>query len=52
MNLIYTGKISHITEKKLDARVVQDLTKLLEGKSHHVYFNNYFTSVPLIREPG
>lgn len=47
---IYTGKRGDNAEKNLGARVVKDLCKGLEGKGHNVYFDNYFTSVPLLSE--
>ena len=40
---IYTGK--NTTEHRLEARVVKMLTSDLKGKYHHVYFDNYFTSL-------
>ena len=43
---VYTGK-SKNSEKELGPRVVKDLTRELVGKNHHVYFDNYFTSVNL-----
>lgn len=44
---IYTGKIGHLPEKDLGRRVVNDLTKELKNY-HRIYFDNYFTSVPLL----
>lgn len=43
---IYTGKIEK-RERELDARVVKDLTGVLVGKYHRVYFDNYFNSIQL-----
>lgn len=44
---IYTGKAQG-TEKELGSRVVRDLTRKLVGNNHHVYFDNFFTSVSLM----
>lgn len=44
---IYTGKTEN-TEKQLGSRVVKDLTRDLIGGNHHVYFDNFFTSVDLL----
>lgn len=44
---IYVGKKERV-EKGLGPRVVTDLTRDLVGKNHHVYFDNYFTSVGLM----
>ena len=45
---VYTGKEGNTTEKGLGKRVVKDLTEDLKGKHHHVYFDNFFTSLDLI----
>ena len=37
-------------EKHLGQRVVEDLTKHLKGKHHHIFFDNYFTSEQLLRD--
>lgn len=47
---IYTGKVGGLPEKNLGPRVIKDLTNSLSGKNHRVYFDNYFTSLPLLRE--
>lgn len=44
---VYTGRVADTTEKNLGARVVKDLTASLQGKNHQVYFDNYFSSLPL-----
>lgn len=44
---IYTGKDGN-TEKQLGTRVVKNLTRELIGGNHHVYFDNFFTSVNLM----
>ena len=36
---VYTGKKKGAVEHQLGARVVKELTKELQGKWHHVYFN-------------
>lgn len=46
---IYTGKVA-TTEKHLGTRVVKDLTKNIVGDYHKVYFDNYFTSMPLMND--
>lgn len=46
---IYTGKVGETTEKHLGARVVHDLTRSLINKNYLVFFDNYFTSLPLLR---
>ena len=38
------------TEHGLGARVVKTLTSDLNGKYHHVYFDNYFTSLELLED--
>ena len=47
---VYTGKKGNSPEQGLGARVVKDLTSDLKGKHHHVYFDNFFTSVKLIED--
>ena len=46
---VYTGR-ERSGERQLGHRVVKDLTLFLKGKSHHVYFDNLFTSEQLLRE--
>ena len=46
---VYLGKQGSV-EEGLGARVVKDLTKGLANKNHHVYFDNYFTSLPLLTD--
>ena len=38
------------TEHDLGARVVKTLTSDLKKKYHHVYFDNYFTSLKLLED--
>lgn len=45
---VYTGKSGDITEKNLGARVVKHLSAPLQNKNYFLYFDNYFTSYPLI----
>ncbi|XP_047118675.1 piggyBac transposable element-derived protein 4-like [Schistocerca piceifrons] len=44
---VYTGKSDGAVEKCLGERIVRDLCKGLEGKGCHIYFVNFFASVPL-----
>ena len=46
---VYTGKANNTVETGLGERV-KDLTRDIWGKNHHVYCDNYFTSVPLFQE--
>ena len=46
---MYTGKEGS-GEKQLGQRVVKDLTRLLKGKNHHVFFDNFFTSEKLLQD--
>lgn len=45
---VYVGKVSNKTETGLGRRVVESLTERLNGKNHYVYFDNYFSSIPLL----
>ena len=47
---VYTGKKNNTTEHGLGARVVKTLTSDLKGRHHHVYFDNYFTSLKLLED--
>ena len=47
---VYTGKKKDVVKHQLGARVVKDLTKELQGKWHHVYFDNFFTSYSLLSD--
>ena len=44
------GKKKGGVEHQLGARVVKDLTKELQGKWHHVFFDNFFTSYSLLSD--
>ena len=46
---VYTGREGN-GEKQLGQRVVKDLTRLLKGKNHHVFFDNLFTSEELLQD--
>ncbi|XP_023019185.2 piggyBac transposable element-derived protein 4 [Leptinotarsa decemlineata] len=46
---VYTGKYDGVQES-LGSRVVKDLTRPLVGKYHKVYFDNFFTTIPLLRD--
>ena len=47
---VYTGKKDNSTEHGLGARVVKTLTSDFKGKYHHVYFDNFFTSLQLLED--
>ena len=47
---VYCGKKGSNVEKGLAARVVKDLTNDFQGKHHHVFFDNFFTSLELIQD--
>ena len=46
---VYTGK-EKSSERGLGTRVVKDLTEPLRQKYHHVYFDNFFSSVGLLED--
>ena len=46
---VYKGR-ENSTEKGLGSRVVKELTAPLQHKFHHVYFDNFFTSVQLLED--
>ena len=46
---IYLGRGQNL-EHGLGYDVVMQLCEQLQGKNHHVYFDNLFTSVPLLNE--
>lgn len=46
---VYIGK-KNTTEHELGARVVKTLTSELKEKYHRVYFDNYFTSLKLLKD--
>ena len=45
---VYTGR-SEEAEGGLGKRVIMDLSRSLEGKNYHLYFDNFFTSVDLLQ---
>lgn len=48
---IYMGKETGVNNAKgLGHRVVEKLTQTLHNKNHHVYFDSFFTSVPLVQD--
>ena len=47
---VYTGKESDQPETNLGAKVVKKLTRNTAGDNHHIYCDNYFTSVQLFEE--
>ena len=46
---VYVGKTTSDGEKGLGRHVVEKLINKLKGKYYHVYFDNFFTSVTLLR---
>ena len=47
---IYTGRENNVREIGLGERVVKDLTRDIWGNNHHVYCDNYFTSVKSFKD--
>lgn len=47
---IYTGKTGNEVEQNLGARVVKRMTSEIANKNHKVFFDNFFTGVPLMEE--
>lgn len=47
---IYVGKVGNEVEHNLGARVVKNMTSELANKNHKVFFDNFFTGVPLMEE--
>ena len=45
-----TFEKNNTTEHGLGARVVKTLTADFKGKHHHVYFDNFFTSLKLLED--
>ena len=45
---VYTGREG--SGENLGQRVVKDLTRLLKGKSHHVFFDNFVNSEELLQD--
>jgi hypothetical protein len=45
---VYTGKSGDLAETNLGARVVKNLSAPLKNKNYFLYFDNYFTSYPLM----
>ena len=48
---IYSGK-EGTREVDLGAKVVKTLTDHLQGKFHHIFFDNFFTSLKLLEDLG
>lgn len=47
---VYTGRVTNKVERDLGGRVVRDLLPdYLKNKGYEVYFDNFFTSVPLMK---
>ena len=47
---VYTGKEGDQTETNLGPKVIKKVTRKIVGHNHHIYCDNYFTSVPLFEE--
>ena len=47
---VYTGKQANMVEHGLGEKVVKTLTADLQGKHHHVFFDNFFTNVKLMED--
>ena len=47
---VYTSKKGDRVERGLGASVVMNLTKKIQNKNHHIYFDNFFTSINLLLE--
>ena len=47
---IYTGREARMTEHGLSHRVVMDMCQMLQGTQAEVYFDNFFTSVRLMKD--
>ena len=45
---VYAGKVTEKGEKGLGRHVVEKLCNTLAGRHHHIYFDNFFTSIPLL----
>ena len=45
---VYAGKVTDKVEKGLGRHVVEKLCNRLAGRHHHIFFDNYFTSTPLL----
>jgi hypothetical protein len=48
--IVYTGASSGSGEGGLGAKVVRSLVEPLNGKGHHIYYDNFFSSVSLAKE--
>ena len=44
---VYTGA-SGVTETGLGEKVVRQLAESIKGNHHHLYFDNYFSSISLL----
>lgn len=47
---VYAGKENDQPETNLGSKVVKKLTSNIARNNHHIYCDNYFTSVPLFEE--
>ena len=48
--IVYTGATNDRDDGGLGAKVVRALVEPLNGKGHHVYYDNFFSSVALAKE--
>jgi hypothetical protein len=47
---VYTGATPGATEHGLGATVVKNMVEPLYGKGHHVFYDNFFSSVALVKD--
>ena len=47
---VYTGKDGDTATSDLGGAVVRKLSQEISHKNHHLYYDNYFTSVPLMED--
>ena len=47
---VYTGAVNELSSKGLAHRVVIDLMEEFQGRGHKVFFDNFYTSTPLLKE--
>ena len=47
---VYTGAVNELSSKGLAHRVVIDLMEEFQGRGHKVFFDNFYTSAPLLKE--
>lgn len=47
---VYTGKTDNVQEKGLSYRAVTQLLSRYMNKNHHLYFDNFFTTIQLLQD--